>query len=104
MMLINEFNQDHDPIIKFLQAYILVLERPRDWNKSIDKYISELGANSYYIAQLRDIMLSHLNYEDVENGDEIKLKYLIKKASFKLDTGVDAKSLKELEKIKIVKE
>jgi predicted MPP superfamily phosphohydrolase len=104
MMLINEFNQDHDPIIKFLQAYILVLERPRDWNKSIDKYISELGANSYYIAQLRDIMLSNLNYEDVENGDEIKLKYLIKKASFKLDTGADAKSLKELEKIKIVKE
>lgn len=35
---------------------------------------------------------------------EAKLKYLIKKASFKLNTGADAKSLKELEKIKIVKE
>ena len=50
-MLLTAFNGEHDKIIKFLQAYIIVLERPKDWNAYIDKYISDLGANTYYLGQ-----------------------------------------------------
>ena len=86
-MLLMAFANEHDKIIKFLQAYILVLERPKDWNIYIDKYISELGANTYYLGQLKDIMLLHLGHNEIKEEDEPRLKNLIKKAAYKLSTG-----------------
>ena len=103
-MLLMAFANEHDKIIKFLQAYILVLERPKDWNIYIDKYISELGANTYYLGQLKDIMLLHLGHNEIKEEDEPRLKNLIKKAAYKLSTGKNVNSIQELNSICIAKE
>lgn len=103
-MLLMAFANEHDKIIKFLQAYILVLERPKDWNIYIDKYISELGANTYYLGQLKDIMLLHLGHNEIKEEDEPRLKNLIKKAAYKLSTGKNVNSIQELNSICITKE
>ena len=102
-MLLTAFNGEHDKIIKFLQAYIIVLERPKDWNAYIDKYISDLGANTYYLGQLKDIMLLHLGHNAIKEEDEPRMKNLIKKAAYKLSTGKNVNSIQELNSFRITK-
>ena len=80
------------------------MERPKDWNIYIDKYISELGANTYYLGQLKDIMLLHLGHNEIKEEDEPRLKNLIKKAAYKLSTGKNVNSIQELNSICITKE
>lgn len=102
-MLLTAFNGEHDKIIKFLQAYIIALERPKDWNVYIDKYISDLGANTYYLGQLKDIMLLHLGHNAIKEEDEPRMKNLIKKAAYKLSTGKNVNSIQELNSFRITK-
>lgn len=103
-MLLSTFESEHDKIIKFLQAYILVLERPKEWNVYVDKYIAELGSNSYYLGHLKDIMLLHLGHNIIDENEESKLKNLIKKAAYKLSTGKNVNSIEQLNSVKIKKE
>ena len=62
-----------------------------------------MGANTYYLGQLKDIMLLHLSHNAIKEEDEPRMKNLIKKAAYKLSTGKNVNSIQELNSFRITK-
>ena len=53
------------------------MERPTGWESHITQYIAQIGQNSYYLGNLKDIMLFVYNYYEMTTTEQIQLKLMI---------------------------
>lgn len=102
--ILQTFEKETDKIKKYLLACVIVMERPSGWDNYISHYISQVGQNSYYLGNLKDLMLFSLNYYDMSNAEQNALKLMIKRAALKLETGINNPLPKDLNRIAIVRE
>lgn len=102
--ILQTFEKETDKIKKYLLACVIVTERPSGWDSYISHFISQVGQNSYYLGNLKDLMLFALNYYDMNRIEQNALKLMIKRAAFKLETGINNPLPKDLQRIEFVRE
>ena len=101
--ILQSFERETDKIRKYLLACVIVMERPVGWDQCITRYITQVGQASFYLGNLKDLMLFIYNNYEVDASDETSLKLLIKKAVWKLEKGDNHPSLKDLSLVRFVK-
>lgn len=102
--ILQTFERETDKIKKYLLACVVVMERPSGWDSYLSHYISQVGQNSYYLGNLKDLMLFALNYYDMSNAEQNALKLMIKRAALKLETGINNPLPKDLRRVSFVRE
>ena len=102
--IIQVFERETDKIKKYLLACVIVMERPLGWSNCISQYIAQVGQNSYYLGNLKDIMLFIYNFYEIDPKDFSALKTLIKRAAIKLETGNNNPMPRDLQRIQFVTE
>ena len=101
--ILQSFERETDKIRKYLLACVIVMERPIGWDQCITRYLTQVGQASFYLGNLKDLMLFIYNNYEVDASDETSLKLLIKKAVWKLEKGDNHPSLKDLSLVRFVK-
>ncbi len=102
--ILQSFERETDKIKKYLLACVIIMERPSGWDRCISQYITQIGQNSYYLGNLKDIMLFIYNFYEIEPRDFNAIKTLIKRAAIKLETGNNNPMPRDLQRVQFVSE
>ena len=102
--ILQVFDKETDKIKKYLLACVVVMERPTGWESHITQYIAQIGQNSYYLGNLKDIMLFVYNYYEMTTTEQIQLKLMIQRAVLKLETGINNPMPRDLNRVEFVNE
>lgn len=101
--ILQTFERESDKIRKYLLACVIIMERPMGWDQYISRYMAQVGQTSFYLGNLKDLMLFIYNNYEIDASDEASLKLLIKKAVWKLEKGDNHPSPKDLSLVRFVK-
>ena len=102
--ILQTFDKETDKIKKYLLACVIVMERPVGWESHITQYISQIGQNSFYLGNLKDIMLFIYNNYELPSLETSHLKLLIKRAALKMEDGINNPMPKDLQRVEFVNE
>lgn len=102
--ILQAFDKETDKIKKYLLACVIVMERPVAWESHITQYIAQIGQNSYYLGNLKDIMLFAYNYYEMSSTEQKQLKLMIQRAVLKLETGINNPMPRDLKRVEFVKD
>jgi hypothetical protein len=86
-LLIDQFSHEPDDLKKHELALVLIKLRPRKWKESIEKYISTITKNSFYLLDVYCRLRSEYQYSYATSATLKEIEYLIKVSAAKHATG-----------------
>ena len=100
-LLFNLANEEKNKLLRHEIMILIATECPPDWFDTIDKYISSLNKNSFYLADIRLILKTNLSYKINIEENRRKTLYLIKKCVAKYGFNQNNPNPKLISKVKI---
>lgn len=97
-LLHDHFVQEKNDIKKHQLALLLIFERPRDWRKHIQDYISSLPKESFYLFNVVNALMTKYKYDFVSESALAEIGHLIKLGLAKHEFG-DKNPLRAIGKI-----
>ncbi|MEM9481477.1 MAG: hypothetical protein AAGA58_17645, partial [Verrucomicrobiota bacterium] len=98
-MLIEKYKGEGDEIMKHFLILLIVAQRPRNWRRCIENYISSNAKNSYYLYDTYRNMRTEYRYSFSASSELKDLEYCIKMASAKHHFGSKSPGPKAIKKI-----
>lgn len=92
------FDNVSDKIKKHLLACIMILKNPEGWERRINNYIAQIGADSYYLNGTLIALAVHKDYGTSGTDNERKTNTLLRTVSYKIDTGSMPLSMNQAER------
>ena len=102
-VFVSALNKEKDKVKRHLIASLLIYKQPEGWSKAIMDYMETLGANSYYLGTLLELMLTVFQMGEIDEVEQTRMKSLIKAAVFKSKQGRLPYSQGEYNKIGLTK-
>lgn len=102
-VFVSALNKEKDKVKRHLIASLLIYKQPEGWSKAITDYMETLGANSYYLGTLLELMLTVFQMGEIDEVEQTRMKNLIKAAVFKSKQGRLPYSQGEYNKIGLTK-
>ena len=81
-------------------ALLLLRKRPRDWDRLISSYISQVKKDSFYLLNIYSSLRSQYRYSYASNSTLREIEHLIMMAATKHVTGDKSPGIKAIEKTK----
>ena len=78
-LLIKKAENESNSLIKHELMLLIIAERPKNWNKVIDKYIVNLDKNSFFLSDVLHVLNYNIDFTATELGDKRILSLLAKK-------------------------
>jgi len=78
-LLIKKAENESNSLIKHELMLLIIAERPKNWNKVIDKYIVNLDKNSFFLSDALHVLNYNIDFTTTELGDKRILSLLAKK-------------------------
>ncbi|WDF70371.1 DUF4062 domain-containing protein [Sphingobacterium oryzagri] len=78
-LLIEKAKTTGNSLIKHEIMLMLVAERPKDWNLTIDQYIISLDKNSFYLSDILRVLQYNKAFQNTEVEDLRKIDFLLNK-------------------------
>ncbi len=82
-LLIAKAENESNSLVKHELMLIIIAERPKDWNKTIDKYIVSLDKNSFFLCDVLDVLQYNIDFNATEPSDRRILMMLASKCRAK---------------------
>ena len=82
-LLINKALNEKNSLIKHELMLLIIAERPKYWQKTIDQYIVNLDKNSFYLSDVLQVLNYNIDFEATEINDKRQLILLGKKCRAK---------------------
>ncbi|MBE7646714.1 DUF4062 domain-containing protein [Tenacibaculum finnmarkense genomovar ulcerans] len=82
-LLIDKAENETNSLIKHELMLLLIAERPKDWNRTVDKYIVNLDKNSYFLSDTLSVLNFNKDFNATELGDKRIITMLSKKCRAK---------------------
>ena len=98
-LLYDAFEHPTSPLIRQQLALLLIICRPKDWYKHIEKYIISLPKDSFFLFEVLNEMRAQYKYGFIEEKDCQILSTLIRKCLAKHALGVDNPTLGQMKQI-----
>jgi len=98
-LLIDQVNAEDDDLKKHILALLLIHQRPRTWKKEIEKYISSIEKDSFYLFDTYNLLRAQYKYSFASEKDLVEIEYLIKLAMAKHTSGRKLPGEKQLKKV-----
>ena len=102
-VFISALSAEKDKVKRHLLASLLVYKQPEGWINALTNYMDTIGANSYYLGTLLDLMISVLQLGELEESEQSRMRSLIRMAIYKNNNGRLPSSSGELRKIALTK-
>ena len=78
-LLFDRFTNESNPLIKHQLALLLIFGRPRNWEKTIDKYIVSLSKDSFFLSDIVFELRTQYRFGFIQENEIHEIGYLIKK-------------------------
>lgn len=78
-LLYKRFNSEQNEILKHEIALLIITSRPQNWYNEIDRYVTALPKDSFFLYNTVNILRSQYRYAFVDDNQLRKIAYLIKK-------------------------
>lgn len=95
-LFVSQFELEPDKVKKHLLASLLVVKCPDGWMNAIEKYVGNIGAESYYLVTLFDLMLWSIRNNELQPGDRARMNTALKTALYKIDNKMMPQSIAQL--------
>lgn len=82
-LIIKRAENESNSLIKHELMLLIIAERPKNWNKVVDKYIISLNKNSFYLSDVLKVLYYNVDFSATELGDKRVLNLLAKKCRAK---------------------
>lgn len=82
-LLINKATNEKNSLIKHELMLLIIAERPKSWEKTINQYIVNLDKNSFYLSDVLQVLNYNIDFEATEISDKRNLTLLGKKCRAK---------------------
>lgn len=82
-LLIEKAKTENNNLLKHEMMILIIAERPKNWNKTIDGYIVNLDKNSFYLADILSVLTHNFNFKATEVGDRRIIELLLQKCRAK---------------------
>ena len=102
-VFISALSAEKDKVKRHLLASLLVYKQPEEWNNALTNYMDTIGANSYYLGTLLELMIGVLQQGELDESEQLRLRSLIRIALFKNNNGRLPSSSGELRQIALTK-
>ena len=103
-VFISALSAEKDKVKRHLLASLLVYKQPEGWNNALTNYMDTIGANSYYLGTLLELMISVLQLGELDESEQSRMRSLIRMAIYKNNNGRLPSSSGELRKIALTKQ
>ncbi|GAQ13467.1 hypothetical protein MODO_1122 [Myroides odoratimimus] len=98
-LLYDSFNKESNELLKHQQALLLIFKRPNGWKSHIEKYITSIHKNSYYLFDTVNSLRTKYRYDFASKEELQDIKYLIKLGLAKHEFGGSKPGLHQIIKI-----
>ena len=78
-LLYNRFHTEGNPILKHEIALLIITSRPKNWHSEIDKYITGLPKDSFFLYDAVNALRAQYRFAFVDDNQLRKIALLIKK-------------------------
>lgn len=85
--------------MKHHQALLIIFKRPNGWKNQVEKYITSINKNSYYLYATVNTLRARYRFDFASQGDLKDIKYLVKLGLAKHHFGGAKPSLSQILKI-----
>lgn len=93
------FNDEKNELMKHHQALLIIFKRPNGWKNQIEKYITSINKNSYYLYATVNALRARYRFDFASLEDLKDIKYLVKLGLAKHHFGAAKPSLSQILKI-----
>lgn len=98
-LLIGQANEEDDELKKHILTLMLIYQRPRDWHKEVEKYISFVDHDSFYLFGVYTNLRAQYQYSYASDKALKDMEHLIKLSSAKHYSGRKMPGKKQLNKV-----
>lgn len=99
-LLIDQLVNEHDELIKHKLILLLIDQRPRGWRAQVQHYIADAKKDSFYLWDVYRSLRAQYRYSFASFDTLSDMKYLIKMAIAKHETGDKIPSMKLINRFK----
>jgi hypothetical protein len=82
-LIISKAENESNSLLKHELMLLLIAERPKGWNKTIDAYIISLDKNSFFLSDVLGVLNFNFDYKTTETNDKRILEILSSKCRAK---------------------
>lgn len=82
-LLINKAETENNSLLKHEMMLLIIAERPKGWNKTIDSYIVKLDKNSFFLSDVLNTLEFNIEYKYTELNEKRILALLASKCRAK---------------------
>jgi len=98
-LLLKQFNNETDEFKKHLLSILIIKKRPRLWKAEIEKYITSLPKNSFYLLDVYRTLSVEYKYSFASNSSLSDIEYVLRMAIAKHQYGAKKPSPKLIKKV-----
>lgn len=82
-LLISKAEKETNSLLKHELMILIIAERPKGWNKTIDRYIISLDKNSFFLSDVLGVLKFNIDYKATETNDKRILQMFASKCRAK---------------------
>ncbi len=98
-LLIDQISREESDLKRHAIALLLINHRPRGWKLSVQKYITSITKNSFYLLDIYICLRTQYQYSFASSSSLNDIEYLIKMAAAKHTIGVNKPGVKLIRKV-----
>jgi len=88
-LIYNHIENESNDVKKHQLMLFVIYNRPRNWKKEVEKYIILLSKNSFFLANVMDVLCKQYKYSFASFDNLSEMKYLIKMCIAKHKLGIN---------------
>jgi hypothetical protein len=98
-LIYDGIDSEKDFLIKHQLVLLLISERPVDWRKNVEKYITSISKNSYYLNDIVNALTNVYKFAFASDQELSEIRHLLKTGFAKHEFGIRKPSQFDLKKI-----
>jgi hypothetical protein len=98
-LLFDGINSETNDLAKHQLILLLIAERPPEWKKNVEQYITRISKNSFYLFDIVNCLRTQYRYSYATELELQEISYLLKMGLAKHELGIDKPNFKNIKRI-----